>query len=190
MKVLVVDCCIRQEESRTRKLYEKFLEGVDKEYQIEILNLNREPLMPLSLEEIYTRDKLVKNGEKEHLMFRYANQFKEADKVVIAAPYWDLSFPSLLKVYLEHVSVTGITFGYEGSECVGYCKADKLIYLSTCGGYVGERHLGAEYVKALAEMFGIDEFQSFAVEGLDIDPSKADEIMEKSMELMSEKIYL
>ena len=95
MKMLVVDCCIRGEESRTKKLYEAFLENVNKDDIIEILNLNHEKLMPMTLEEIYERDRLVKMGEKDHPMFRYANQFKEADTIVIAAPYWDLSFPSL-----------------------------------------------------------------------------------------------
>ncbi len=31
-------------------------------------------------------------------MFLYAKDFAESDIIVIAAPYWDLSFPSILKV--------------------------------------------------------------------------------------------
>lgn len=76
-------------------------------------------------------------------MFCYANQFKAADVIVIAAPYWDLSFPSLLKVYLEHVAIVGITFGYEESGSVGYCHGDKIVYLSTCGGYIEGRSSGS-----------------------------------------------
>lgn len=184
MKILVIDCCIRGEESRTKKLYEAFLENIDKDYNVEVLNLNRENLVPLTLEEVYERERLVKKGEKDHPMFRYANQFKEADRIVVAAPYWDLSFPSLLKVYLEHVAVTGITFGYEESDCVGYCQADKIFYLSTCGGYIQERHLGAEYVREFAAMLGIHTFESFTVEGLDIDPLKAEEILEEGIRRM------
>lgn len=188
MKILVVDCCIRGEESRTKKLYEAFLENVNKEDIIEILNLNHEKLMPMTLEEIYERDRLVKMGEKDHPMFRYANQFKEADTIVIAAPYWDLSFPSLLKVYLEHVAVTGITFGYEESGSVGYCHGDKVFYLSTCGGYIEGRHLGAEYVREFAAMMGIHQFEAFTVEGLDIDPLKAEEMLEDGIYRMKSEM--
>ncbi|MDD3222140.1 MAG: hypothetical protein EOM34_06190 [Clostridia bacterium] len=184
MKILVVDCCIRGDESRTRKLYERFLETVNEEWTVEILDLNKADLRPLNNADINERDMLVKKGETNHPMFRYANAFKEADKIIIAAPYWDLSFPSLLKVYLEHISVTGVTFGYEGTEAVGYCKAESLLYLSTCGGYIGESHMGADYVKAVAAMLGIDTFKAFTVEGLDIDPSKAEDILKTGMERM------
>ena len=80
--------------------------------------------------------------------------------------------------------MTGVTFGYEGTEAVGYCKAESLLYLSTCGGYIGESHMGADYVKAVAAMLGIDTFKAFTVEGLDIDPSKAEDILKTGMERM------
>lgn len=88
----------------------------------------------------------------------------------------DLSFPSMLRVYFEKVSVVGITFGYEGVKSVGYCKADKVLYFSTCGGFIRGVHLGIEYVKQLAEMFGINNFEKVVVEGLDVDSSIRDNI--------------
>ena len=39
-----------------------------------------------------------------HRMRTIAN----ADKIVIAAPFWDMSFPSLLKVYIENIYTIGI----------------------------------------------------------------------------------
>ena len=41
-------------------------------------------------------------------MFDLASQFQQADEIVIAAPYWDLSFPAILKLYLENIYVTGV----------------------------------------------------------------------------------
>lgn len=190
MKMLVVDCCIRGEESRTKKLYEAFLENISGDYNVEILNLNHENLVPVTREELYERELRIKKGEKDSPVFRYANQFKAADVIVIAAPYWDLSFPSLLKVYLEHVAIVGITFGYEENGSVGYCHGDKIVYLSTCGGYIEGRHLGAEYVREFAQMLGIREFASFTVEGLDIDPLKAEEILQDGIYRMKSEISL
>ena len=188
MKLLVVDCCIRGSESRTEKLYKEYLKHLSGKWDVEILKLAEEDLKPLNAKNIVERDRCVKEGCLTDPLLRYANAFKDADRIVVAAPYWDLSFPSLLKVYFEYVSVSGVTFGYEGADCVGYCKADRLVYLSTCGGYIQGRHLGAEYVEALAAMLGIDEFYEFSVQGLDIDPTKVQEIMERETANMIEKM--
>ncbi len=45
-------------------------------------------------------------------MFRYAHQFAEAEIVVVGAPYWEYQFPALLRCYIEHISVNGVTFAY------------------------------------------------------------------------------
>ena len=36
-----------------------------------------------------------------HEMFRYAKAFAEADEILIAAPFWDLAFPAILRNYIE-----------------------------------------------------------------------------------------
>ncbi len=85
----------------------------------------------------------------------------QADEIVVAAPYWDSKFPSILKVYLEHVCVTGITFHYVGYETQGLCKAKKAVYISTAGGFVGAHHLGEEYIQTVFQaMFSIPEFHT------------------------------
>ena len=169
-KILVIDCCIREEKSATRKLYEKFLSTLKtSDVEIEKLYLMQEDLKPFTNDDIVLRDNLLKSGSLEHEIFKYAKQFAAADEILVAAPYWDLSFPSMLRVYFEKVSVVGITFGYEGAKSVGYCKADKVLYFSTCGGFIRGVHLGIEYVKQLAEMFGINNFEKVVVGGLDID---------------------
>lgn len=176
--MLVIDCCIRGEESATRRYYEAYLKTLPSSTPIDVLKLAEQELKPLSAEDIRTRD----NAPFDHEIFRYARQFREAEEILIAAPFWDLSFPSLLKVYLERVCVTGLTFGYEGSECVGYCKARRLLYFSTCGGFVGENHLGFTYVKAVAAMLGIPDCVPYFIEGLDIDLSRREQILQEKIE--------
>ena len=41
-------------------------------------------------------------------MFRYARQFAEAEEIVIAAPFWDLSFHAKLKIYLGQITISGL----------------------------------------------------------------------------------
>lgn len=184
MNLLVIDCCIRGEHSATRKLYESYLTHLpkEKEVHLERLVLSELPIQGLDAKALQKRDLLVREGRFDHEIFQYARQFRDADEILIAAPYWDLSFPALLKVYFEQICVSGLTFGYEGSACVGYCKAKRLLYFSTCGGFTGGKHLGEEYVRALSEMLGVREFHGFSIEGMDIDPSKREELLENGIQ--------
>jgi mutator protein MutT len=159
-KILFVDCCARQG-SRTRRLAGHLLSHLDGD--ITRLELYSENIKPIDEDGIARRD----GGEDEIL--KYARQLAEADEVVIAAPYWDLSFPSLLKVWLEQTSVVGVTFAYdEQGVPVGLCRAKRAYYVTTAGGPIFDKSYGEGYVKALFSMFGIKEFHSFTAESLDI----------------------
>lgn len=175
--MLVIDCCPRGEDSATRRYYQAYLEAAAPE-RVEMVELARLGLRPLDWETLALRDRLSAEGRFDHVLFHLARQFRDAEEILIAAPFWDLSFPSLLKVYLEQVSVAGLTFGYTQEEqCVGHCRARRLLYFSTCGGYVGEEHLGFAYVKALGAMLGIPECVPYILEGLDIDPAQRETVL-------------
>lgn len=175
--MLVIDCCLRGEDSATRRYYQAYLETAAPE-RVEMVELVRLGLRPLDRETLALRDRLSAEGRFDHPMFQLARQFREAEEILIAAPFWDLSFPSLLKVYLERVSVAGLTFGYtQEGQCVGHCRARRLLYFSTCGGYAGEEHLGFAYVKALGAMLGIPECVPYILEGLDIDPARREAVL-------------
>ena len=126
--------------------------------------------MPLTYEQLEERNRLIAAGDFSAPLFQFARQFAEADEIVIAAPYWDLSFPSVLRIYLEHTTVTGLTFRYsETGVPVGLCKAKRLIYVTTAGGPIGDRNFGFDYVEALAKTFyGIPQVLCFQAENLDI----------------------
>ena len=102
--MLFVNCCPRGE-SRTEKLARALLKALGEH---EELRLYDEPLHPLGRADIAKRDALLAEKKYDDEMFRYARQFAAADRIVIAAPLWDLSFPAQLKVYLENIYVTGI----------------------------------------------------------------------------------
>lgn len=177
--ILFVDSCVRGEQSRTRKLAMEYMEKrkEKEEYKIENLKLYEENLSPLTMDDIIKRelDKKEKNG-----LCRFAFQFSEADEIVIAAPYWDLSFPSILKVYFEQVCIGGITFQYQDNQCIGICKASRIIYITSAGGFIGNQDFGSLYVKELGKMLGISEFISIKAEGLDIDGADIKKQMEEA----------
>ena len=130
-KILFVDACVRKE-SRTKQLAEHLLSQL--EGTIAEVNLERENLRPLDGNTLLRRDHLIEKKAYSDPMFRNARLLAEADTVVIAAPFWDLSFPASLKTYCEHTMVSGLTFDYEGDDPVGCCKAAELYYITTAGG--------------------------------------------------------
>ena len=182
-KILYINACCR-ENSRTNELAQYLLGGLDG--HIECVNLYEEKIESLNAELLSERDKLLKAGETNYDLFCLAKQFASADTIVIAAPYWDLMFPSILKVYLENITVCGITFRYSDKGIPqSLCKAKNLCYITTAGGFIGDNNFGFDYVRALATgFFGIDNVRFFSAEGLDIYGADVDQIMKKAKENM------
>ena len=129
--ILYVNACVR-EESRTDRLARKLLRKLG---DFNELKLSDENLKPLNKESLERRTELVLKGQFDNDMFKYARQFAEADIIVISAPFWDLSFPAILKTYLENIYITGLVSKYDiNGVPVGMCKASKLYYVTTAGG--------------------------------------------------------
>ena len=183
-KILYVNACFK-EGSRTNELAQHLLSKLDG--QTESVNLYEENIKPLDAEMLSKRDKLLDSGKKDDNFFRLARQFASADIIVIAAPYWDLLFPAVLRIYLENITVCGITFRYsEKGIPVGLCKAEKLYYVTTSGGFIGENNLGFDYVKALATtLFGINDVKFFSAEGIDIFGADSAQILQRAKDNMS-----
>ena len=170
-QLLYVDSCIRGEQSRTRKLAEAFLAALPQEWQVTRLDLMREGLQPLMPDTLAQRDETAARGELDAPRFRYAHQIAAADAVVMAAPFWDLSFPALLKIYIENVSVDGITFKSTAEGLKGLCRGTDLVFLTTRGGIYGENNdweQGVPYLAAIQKFFGFDRFHAIAADGLDV----------------------
>lgn len=177
MKILFINACVRRQ-SRTLQLARHLLKRLEGE--VMELNLEEENITPLTRETLEKREHLVREGRLDDTSFQYARKFAEADCIVIAAPFWDLSFPSLLKIYLENVAVPGITFQYVEGIPKGMCHAKKLFYVTTAGGPVFA-DFGYSYVKFLAEHFyGICETVCFKTENLDVEGADCSALLQQT----------
>ena len=174
--VLFINCCPRSN-SRTIWLAEKLLSKLGK---YEEVDLESENLIPLNRERLNYRTELITKNDYSDPIFNYAKQFSMADTIVIAAPYWDLSFPSALKIYIENIYVTGIVSRYnEDGKPEGMCKAKNLYYVTTAGGHYDER-FSFEYIKEMAEnYFGIEKAVLIKAEMLDIIGNDPEKILEE-----------
>ena len=104
---------------------------------------------------------------------RYADMARRlaaADRIVIAAPFWDMSFPAALKVFFENMSLFNITFGSNDRECYGLCRCEKVLYITTRGMNI---HTGdaleqaTPYIRAIGHLWGLGELSVVAAENMD-----------------------
>lgn len=190
-KLLFIDACVNRGISRTEQLAQALLKEMDQngEYEIETLNLEDEDLKLFTGKESALRESLTRAGNFEGPLFAYAKQFAAADRIVVAAPYWDFSFPARMKCYLEQICVTGLTFTFSSKGIPGgLCHADSLHYVTTSGGSIGELNLGYEYLEKLCKVYyGINETVCYTAEGLDIEGNSVEEIMKEAEEKAVQK---
>ena len=170
--ILYINACVRNE-SRTDRLARELLGKLGDYTELKLLDEN---LNPLDKDFLEYRSELIAKEQFDNDMFKYARQFATADIIVISAPFWDMSFPAILKTYIENIYITDLVSKYgEDGRPVGLCKASKLYYVTTAGGpYVGT--YSYDYIKDLAiGAFGIKETELIYAEMLDIvgnDPEK------------------
>ena len=169
MKQLVyINACIRGAESRTRKLAEAMLHELAQRYEITEIDLsNYDP--GCVTEDIFKRRQQIGLPEDD---LRYGNKIATADLIVVAAPFWDMSFPAVLKAFIEHMCAPGLTFKYnpDGSN-QGICKAEKMLYITTRGGFTetgSQLDQGTSYLNAICWLWGIPHLETIAVTGTDV----------------------
>lgn len=110
-------------------------------------------------------------GNISNEILNIAEETAAADRIVIAAPFWDMSFPAALKTLIEQISINGIMFEDTPSGTKGLCRAEKILYITTRGmdistGSVLEQASG--YIKAVAHLWGIPECCFVSAIGTDI----------------------
>lgn len=71
-RLLYVDCCIRGQASRTRRLAEAFLDALPQDWVVEPLELAAEGLQYFSGPFFQQRQDLLDAGNRTHPRFRYA----------------------------------------------------------------------------------------------------------------------
>lgn len=177
-KLLYIDACFRENESRTRKIALPVVEALKNRYEVETINLNDLELIPVMSDEIAKR--LGGNPSKESL--EWANKVKNADRIVIAAPFWDMSIPSALKVFIELCSIFDVTFTSDDKTCYGLCKCKKMLFITTRGMNIptGDvREQATSYLRALSTLWNLGELEVIARQNFDYLPA---EIIEKEIQ--------
>lgn len=171
-KLLYIDACIRGEDSRTRWVATPIVEALKERYEVETLELNALNLEVVQ-KELYEKRGGGGHGEE---VLSWARKVRDADRVLIAAPFWDMSFPAVLKVFLELCSIVDITFISGPDRCYGNCRSEKLLYITTRGMNIptgDPLEQATPYLKAISWLWGLGELQVVAAYNMDYVPLEA-----------------
>ena len=163
-------------ESRTERILKAALEELKGKYEIEILDVDELGFQPMSRDIFNKRC----SGEVDEKAIVTAMKVAAADRIVVAAPFWDMNFPAALKAFFENLSLYNITFADNGKTCFGLCKCKHLLYITTRGMDIptGDvRDQGSSYLKALSSLWGLGEVTTVAAWNLDY--MSADKVEEK-----------
>lgn len=185
-KLIYIDATMR-EESRTRMIAEPLVGELAKRYEIERIELDGADFPAVGSRILHDRDSGIVPQEYADMAGRIA----AADRIVIAAPFWDMSFPSILKVFLENMSLFHITFDSDDTHCYGLCRCEKVLYVTTRGMNI---HTGdpleqaTPYIKALSCLWGLGELFVVAAENMDY--STPEQIREKISDAVTEGLEI
>ena len=176
-KILFINACYNYEKSRTlylaKKIFEKY--DIDSNFDFEEVRLKDLHLLPLSEEKLKLRFDLANKHLFDMDMLTYSKKILSADIVVIAAPFYDFSYPSILKLFIENVSVPNLMYTYSKDGYKGFARGRKFIYMTTRGSNLPDSEdFGYLSMDRMFKLFGFKESQVIAFGGTDFvdDPYK------------------
>lgn len=164
-RLMVIDACMH-EGSRTRKILEPVVAELSKRYSVEKIVLEADSYPVVGKKILNERS----SGYVPPEIVETAKRIASAERLVIAAPFWDMSYPSALKVFFENMSLFNITFANNGKEFTGLCKCEKVLYITTRGMNIktGEAlEQATPYIRALSRLWGLGELTVIAEENMD-----------------------
>lgn len=184
-KILFINSCYNYEKSRTlylaNKIFEKF--DIDSKFDFEEIKLKDLHLLPLSEDRLKIRFDLTNKHLFDIDMLTYSKKILSADIVVVAAPFYDFSYPSILKLFIENISMPNLMYSYTKDGFEGYARGRKFIYITTRGSELPDSEdFGYLNLDRMFKLFGFKESQLISFGGTDFyeEPKKKiDELVEK-----------
>lgn len=147
------------------------------------------PVIDAAVLEAWNKPAGQHTSEEERLLAKvdhFTRQFIAADKVIIAAPMWNLQFPPLLVSYIANIVVAGKTFEYTETGWKGLVPDKPVLLIHVRGGFFSDGPAQAfdhavPYLKSVLSLLGISDFRTVICEGIEAAPDKSREIFGRAM---------
>lgn len=182
-KLLHIIATPREEESRTLRITEPFLESFRQKHPdwvIEELNLAKEEMPSLSLKRVSGKYALINGKElfgelKQNWkdIVAYIDQFLSADGYLISAPMWNFTIPYMLKHYIDLIVQPTYLYRYTEHGTEGLVKGKKMVVIGTYGGaYTTDQtknyNFHEPYLRTIFGFVGITEMSFIIAQPMDM----------------------
>ena len=170
-----------------KKIATPIINKLKERYDVETLVINELNLTIVKKDLVNKRT----NGIIDPEVLSWANKVKEADRIVIAAPFWDMSIPAALKSFIELCSIINVTFASDDKTCFGICNCKKLLYITTRGMNIktnSELDQATPYLKAISYLWGLGEVS--VVSAYNLDYSNEEEVNNKIKQAINEGLEI
>lgn len=106
------------------------------------------------------------------------DELKASDVIVIEAPMYNFSIPSVLKAWIDHVARAGKTFQYSANGPEGLLKGKKTILVVASGGIYSDGPMKAfdfqeTYLRGVLGFLGLTDIETIRIEGVALGADKA-----------------
>lgn len=182
-KLLAIIATPREDESRTLKIAEPFLEIFQQknpDWLIDELNLSKEQLPDIGQKSVggkYVllegKDLFGKLKETWTEILQHIERFLSAEIILIATPMWNFSIPYTLKQYIDIIVQPRYLFQYTPTGVEGLAKNKKMIVIATRGGQYTTKDapnldFQEPYLRAIFGFVGITDITFIIAEGMDM----------------------
>ena len=187
-KLLYISANTKPEEISTSKTFardfiNKFI-AANTDYSVEELDLYAENIPEINHRFLTNRAEPVSGDAYNELsepdkcavdrMNQLCCQFMSADLYVIATPMWSISFPSILKKYIDCIVINHRTIEIADKNTRGLLNDKKrdMVYIQSSGGVcppllMGKLNHGVEYCHDLFKFLGVNRFERILIQGVD-----------------------
>ncbi|MBP0725661.1 NAD(P)H-dependent oxidoreductase [Bacillus sp. RG28] len=112
--------------------------------------------------------------------------FMGADEYVFVTPMWNLSFPSVVKNFIDNFTIAGKTFKYSENGPMGLLENKKALHIQASGsvfshGPITAMNFNSPYLKTMLNFVGITDVSNIFVEGMAAMADQAQEIKAKAI---------
>lgn len=181
MKTLLrIDASIRLADSNTRALTGYFEEAwlrANPDGKVIRRCLATEPIPHLSQEAYEAFQSPGGRTDACTLSDALIDEIERADHILIGSPLYNLSLPSALKAYFDHIVRSGVTFKVEQGNYRGLLNSKRTTLITARGGISSSDHADdfqTDYLKQILAFIGITCVETVMLEGTGADQRSND----------------
>lgn len=105
------------------------------------------------------------------------HELKTVDQLLISSPLYNLTLPSTLKAYFDHIVRSGHTFDVHNNDIIGLLEGISAVVITSRGGLSDSTDTDdfqTEYLKQILSFIGITDITIISAEGTSLDePEKS-----------------